>query len=76
MKRATDARVSRQHEDVVRMPAHVRQGSLPVLEDRDALPSSVPRDTDARMASRALARWEDEGGRVITAMSETAEEIT
>ena len=75
MKKGTNARVSRQHEDGKKMPAPVRQGFRTLPEDRDALPSGVPPDTSARMAARALARWEDEGGRLITAMSDTAEEI-
>ena len=37
-----------------------------MAEGLNVLLAAVPPDTDARMAARALARWEGEGGRVQT----------
>jgi pyruvate/2-oxoglutarate dehydrogenase complex dihydrolipoamide dehydrogenase (E3) component len=45
-----------------------------MAEGLNVLLSSVPQDTSAKMAARALARWEGEGGRVATAKSDKAEE--
>jgi pyruvate/2-oxoglutarate dehydrogenase complex dihydrolipoamide dehydrogenase (E3) component len=45
-----------------------------MAEGLNVLLSSVPPNTDARMASRALARWEGEGGRVTPAKDHKAEE--
>lgn len=47
-----------------------------MAEGLNVLLSSVPPDTNTRMAARALARWEGEGGRVTTAKKDKAEEIT
>jgi pyruvate/2-oxoglutarate dehydrogenase complex dihydrolipoamide dehydrogenase (E3) component len=46
-----------------------------MAEGLNVLLSSVPPDTNTRMAARALARWEGEGGRVTTANKDKAEEI-
>jgi hypothetical protein len=45
-----------------------------MAEGLNVLLSSVPPNTGARMASRALARWEGEGGRVTPAKDHKAEE--
>jgi hypothetical protein len=37
-----------------------------MAEGLNVLLASVPPDTNARLAARALARWEGEGGRVHT----------
>ena len=47
-----------------------------MAEGLNVLLSSVPPDTDTRMAARALARWEGEGGRVTTATNEKAKKLT
>ena len=46
-----------------------------MAEGLNVLLSSVPPDTNTRMAARALARWEGEGGRVTTAKQDKAEQI-
>ena len=46
-----------------------------MAEGLNVLLSSVPPDTNTRMAARALARWEGEGGRVTTAKNEKAKKI-
>ena len=46
-----------------------------MAEGLNVLLTSVPPDASARMAARALARWEGEGGRVPTPKNGKAEEI-
>ena len=46
-----------------------------MAEGLNVLLASVPPDASARMAARALARWEGEGGRVTTAENDKTEEI-
>ena len=43
-----------------------------MAEGLNVLLASVPPDLNARMAARALARWEGEGGRVPTPKSREA----
>ena len=45
-----------------------------MAEGLNVLLTSVPPDASARMAARALARWEGEGGRVQTPKNRNAEE--
>ena len=47
-----------------------------MAEGLNVLLANVPLDTNTRMAARALARWEGEGGRVTPAKKDNAEEIT
>jgi pyruvate/2-oxoglutarate dehydrogenase complex dihydrolipoamide dehydrogenase (E3) component len=47
-----------------------------MAEGLNVLLTTVPPDMSTRMAARALARWEGEGGRVTTTKNDKAEEIT